>query len=554
MPPQDPFASIAQPAQGNPLPASMQSGSDPFASIAKAPDAVPGFWDTLKREGKALTGTISGMPAAIYHAFSEPATKEELEQLGPSSPLAAKAESPNAKAAQQMGLGIYRMTAAPLEVAGKYYWDAAHGKYGDASAVESAMLNAAPEAIGQAGGTAIAGKVASTAGDIVKGVPAGDAILAVRPKPTLNNPTAGPDLSIPATDTAAAAVRGSVKATNTVLAKAPGTVGAATGAAIGHATGVPYGGEVGAIIGGGIGREVLPKVQIPGEGFGLPNRVEGGPASAPAYQPPVEPQPIYPGAPQPEANPEAVQGNALLKPGASPSPEPASALGNLPPAPQSPAQRLPSAFQPLPAKPPAVPGTVEAPFKPLTELPIPAVNQAISELGMSAPLSALTERANNIAKLGDLLNQGLGGKELEPNVPLKNQGNGGIVPKANGAIPEGHTAVDSSAVKSYKYDPAVKELDITTPGGGRYVYGEISPDQAEAFGKGEYQGKGAKDTPSIGKAWKDVRNSPGVVLLQKNVNGKLVPVTPQINPEDQISPEEWQAGHELGTQVEGSPR
>jgi hypothetical protein len=308
---------------------------------------------------------------------------------------------------------------------------------------------------------------------------------------------------------------------------------------------------VGGVTGGVAGHGTL---SAPGAYYGAKTagKIAEGVLGDRANQPIIPPKaPVNPGAPLPEANPEAVQGNALLKPGASPSPEPASALGNPPSAPQSPAQRLPSAFQPLPAKPPAVPGTAEAPFKPLTELPIPAVNQAISELGASAPLSALTERANNIAKLGELLNQGLGGKELEPNVPLKNQG-GGIVPKANGAIPEGHTAVDSSAVKSYKYDPAAKELDITTPGGGRYVYGEISPDQAEAFGKGEYQGKGPKDAPSVGKAWADIRNNG--VLVKKAVNGKLQPVKPVVSPEDQVSEEEWQHGHALGTEVEGSPR
>lgn len=344
----------------------------------------------------------------------------------------------------------------------------------------------------------------------------------------------------------------------------------------------------------------------------------------------------------------------------------------------SPAQRLPAAFQPLPAKPPAVPGTVEAPFKPLTELPVPAVNQAIKELGMSAPISKLTERANNIAKLGDLLNEGLGGKGLEPNVPLKNQG--GVSPTKLSAQPaidwsdptnhalddfpgreqgshfskiqqvpidqlettetpspeqiekikqqlkadpnqlppitaefsydgprgedilsvvdgntrllaarelglksvpirvhvspddwahvqagggmevripnsnliEGHTPVDSSAVKSYKYNPTAKEIDIATPGGGGYRYAEISPEQAEAFGKGEYQGKGAKDTPSVGKAWADIRNNG--TLVKKMVNGKWVDVKPQVSPEDEISPEEWQAGHELSIAVEGSPR
>jgi hypothetical protein len=63
----------------------------------------------------------------------------------------------------------------------------------------------------------------------------------------------------------------------------------------------------------------------------------------------------------------------------------------------SPESRLPAAFQPRPATPPALPGTPENPFKPLNELPVPAVTQAIKELGLQAPLPALTERANNIA-------------------------------------------------------------------------------------------------------------------------------------------------------------
>jgi hypothetical protein len=324
--------------------------------------------------------------------------------------------------------------------------------------------------------------------------------------PAVMAATEGLSEAIPAAVKAApGAVRGAAKGANTVLAKAPGTVGAAVGAAVGHATGVPYGGEVGAIIGGGVGREVLPKVQIPGEGFGFPNRVAGGPVSAPAYQ--------------------------------------------------TPAERLPSAFQPLPKKPPVVPGTVEQPFKSLSELPPQAVHQAVQELGSQAAISAITERANNIAKLGDLLNQATGGDkgQIQPGVPIKNQG-GVIMPNAEApAVLEGHTTVDSSALKSYKYDPKAHEIEIggNGPGSG-YVYGDVSPEQAQSFLKGEFAGQKAGDPPSFGKAWNELRKNSTPVA--KIINGKRVAIKPAISEEDQIPNDEWEAGHELETAVEGTRR
>jgi len=73
---------------------------------------------------------------------------------------------------------------------------------------------------------------------------------------------------------------------NTALAKAPGSIGATAGYAIGHATGIPGAAEVGGAAGYALGKELLPQVQIPGAGVGLPNRVTGGPATAPQYVPP----------------------------------------------------------------------------------------------------------------------------------------------------------------------------------------------------------------------------------------------------------------------------
>ena len=92
------------------------------------------------------------------------------------------------------------------------------------------------------------------------------------------------------TTKATAPVRATVKALNKALQKAPGTLGTAGGAAVGAATGLPYAAEVGAGLGGVVGREVLPQIKLPGEGFGLPNRVTGGPSDVPSWidKPPAE--------------------------------------------------------------------------------------------------------------------------------------------------------------------------------------------------------------------------------------------------------------------------
>jgi hypothetical protein len=145
------------------LPKDFSSWDAPKSSpAATKTDGVPGFWDTLAREGKALTGTIAGMPAAVYHAFSEPPTKEEAAELS---------DHPH-PVPDRVALGVQRLTTAPVEVAAKFYSDAAKGKYGDASQVESAMLNEAPEAMGAAGGSVVAGKLMAEAPGAVKAVPA----------------------------------------------------------------------------------------------------------------------------------------------------------------------------------------------------------------------------------------------------------------------------------------------------------------------------------------------------------------------------------------------
>lgn len=142
-----------------PLPAPVKldmSTAQPIAS-GGAKAEPPGFWDTLQREGKALTGSIAGVPAAVYHAFSDPATQEEKDKFGGEDQVTG---------AKRIGLGVHRLTTAPIENAVNWYSDVAKGKI--QSPYEQA-LSVAPEAIGSAAGNVIGGKLVEAAPAITKG-------------------------------------------------------------------------------------------------------------------------------------------------------------------------------------------------------------------------------------------------------------------------------------------------------------------------------------------------------------------------------------------------
>ncbi len=303
--------STAQPIQANAVKLDMSTakpieGTEPKQS---------GFWDTLSREGKSFTGTIAGIPSAVYHAFSEPPMQDEKDRWGAEEVAGPK----------RVGLGLHRLITAPVETAGKWYSDAFSGKI--PLAYEQA-LSVAPEAIGSAAGSVVAGKLAEGAPDAAK---------AVMDK---------------APEVGAQIVRGAVKGTNAVLSKAPGSIGAAAGTAVGSAIPVPGATMAGAGIGYALGKELLPSLKVPGEEFGLPKAVYPGaplPESPPTY--PGAPLPehpgTFPGAPLPEAPPqELLQAGALAKGPAQPPPE-AGALGTIsPPAVAQPAAPEPQATAP----------------------------------------------------------------------------------------------------------------------------------------------------------------------------------------------------------------
>lgn len=102
------------------------------------------------------------------------------------------------------------------------------------------------------------------------------------------------------------------------------------------------------------------------------------------------------------------------------------------------------------------------------------------------------------------LNDALGGKPLQPNVPLRSQIPAKAVPTAASSLPEGFTPVNSSAIKGYKYDPDAQQLTTISNTGQQYTHAEVTPDEFKAF----------QDADSKGKAWNTIRQNH--VLTQKN--------------------------------------
>jgi hypothetical protein len=266
---------------------------------------------------------------------------------------------------------------------------------------------------------------------------AGQALAALATEGVIKVAPKVPALAADAADAGASAVRAGTRTVNKVLPRLPEAAGSAAGYAAGHAMGLPEAGIAGAVIGRTVGKAVgqaLPPIQIPGEGFGLPNRVEGGPSVVPESD----------------------------TTGVAPPPKPTVA-------------------QPAPAEP---------------------------------------------KKLGDLLNDALGGKPLEPNVPLKNQASAKST-AASSDLPDGFTPVKSSAIQGYKYDPANQHFEVITNTGGRYGKMGITPDQVGAF----------EGADSKGRAWGVLKNSPGAIST-KNGAPRAVPMEARSATPEDVAPGE----------------
>jgi hypothetical protein len=191
------------------------------------------------------------------------------------------------------------------------------------------------------------------------------------------------------------AIRAGVRGINKGLEKAPGTIGGTAGAAIGGYFGGHIGAEVGGVAGAVAGRELLPQVRIPGEGFGLPNRVTGGPASAPSYAVypgaslPENPG-VFPGAPLPQAPPaEVLQARGLTQGAAAAPPDPSAALGqigNPKPTITTPASSLPN---PTPEASATIPRTLSGEG---------ALSQVLSQLSNADLLRIAKSRGLNVSR------------------------------------------------------------------------------------------------------------------------------------------------------------
>lgn len=188
-----------------------------------------------------------------------------------------------------------------------------------------------------------------------------------------------------------------------------------------------------------------------------------------------EAPPVYPGARLPEAPPTEVAQARGLAQGGRPIVDQSSALGKIP---------LTKQPEPVPVAPAA---------RAIETKPISKVEAA--------------------KKLQDLLYDATGAAKpipTQPNIPLREQMNArpiSATPKAT--IPEGHTAVESSALWSYKYDPSTKQFEAwPTSGDVAYRFGDVDPRAAEAFQHAE----------SKGKAFQQIKNSG--TLIAKRINGK----------------------------------
>jgi KTSC domain len=176
--------------------------------------------------------------------------------------------------------------------------------------------------------------------------------------------------------------------------------------------------------------------------------------------------------------------------------------------------------------PPAPLGAELSELPPTGAKPAAATGEALGRPGRAGQIAASMQKpapsadvSNGFKRgsLGDLLDQSLGAKKLEPNVPLRKQ-----MPATSGAIsssvdsptdlPAGHIPVKSSALSSYKYDPSAREFEAkATSGNTVYVYGDVDPEDVKSF-------EGAE---SKGKAWQAIRQNP---LVAKIVNGKRIAV------------------------------
>lgn len=147
----------------------------------------------------------------------------------------------------------------------------------------------------------------------------------------------------------------------------------------------------------------------------------------------------------------------------------------------------------------------------------PIVGNVASEVFPEASPAVQVPAVDTSPKaVGNALNESLGGWEgPKPGISMREQFNPQAVAVEPQQLPSGFAQAESSAVKGYKYSPEAREFEVVTNDGSHHVYGDVSPEQAQAF----------ETNPSKGKAWADLRNSSSAKVA-KVVSGQRVPVKP----------------------------
>jgi hypothetical protein len=138
---------------------------------------------------------------------------------------------------------------------------------------------------------------------------------------------------------------------------------------------------------------------------------------------------------------------------------------------------------------------------------VEAPTAAAEEATLPTPRGEIA-RTPKPAEVERQLNESLGGRPLQPNVPLKNQNR--IAPEITASAKPS----TSTAIQDYKYDPARQEMQVTTKAGAQYIHGDVSPEQAATF----------EQAGSKGKAWGELKKNS--TYVGKIVNGQRINAKP----------------------------
>jgi hypothetical protein len=274
----------------------------------------------------------------------------------------------------------------------------------------------------------------------------------------------------------------------------------------------------------------------------------GGKGKPAEGEPPPDPGVLH--GPQ-TPSPQLLQSRALAEPGATPKPPPSAALGNIP--------FLRSAEAPPMPSPERIAASSNNPS--VVASHGDAVAQARATLGPNASLSDLMKRADEIQRgvtspnlpflpktnttgLKPALERGLGNEPtiIKPGVSMRNQATAPEQPTAD--LPPGHTPVDSSALRSYKYDPEAREMHAQYKGAtGVHVFGDVSPEEAQDF----------EQNPSKGKAMQTIKNGSHPLVAKISPEGKRTSTKPadDVNDQGQTLGFDWRPPEDIGNKVRG---